>query len=164
MRWTKVFMRRVAGVDLSSITHSYEQFFRVRYGCAACGRSRAYGNQSKMIEERGCRWCGGVLKLLGKTHPDGTLVSPHESEAFIIYVRKRYAALKVNEPSYTNEQLMAELRRCFLEEDTGAARARIDWAANLAAEIDGSEAGSGNGVAGMSEAEALFAPLGALRL
>ena len=65
---------------------------------------------------------------------------------------------------------MVELRRRFREEETRKLRAPIELAAAhaaaLTAEAYGSEedGGSDDGVVGMSEADALFAPFGALRL
>jgi len=170
-RWTKVFMSRVPGMDgkdgLATIYHYYGRFLRVRYGCSRrnCRFSKAYANQSYLIEQKGCPRCGGVFRLIGKTHPDGTLVGAHESSAFVKYVQGHYGALKASNPSFSNGELMAELRRGFREEDGRSDAWAAHWASVIEAEAYGSEAEGGSGGAvGVSEDELLFAPFSGLRL
>ena len=167
--WTRVFQRRMPGMDsLSQICHNYDRFYRVRYGCTVCRYSLAYANQSYLIEQNGCRRCGGKLRLEGKAHPDGTLVGSDESEALVSFVRKHYATVKVSMAMASNEAVMAELRRQFREQDAQEGRQRRDWAATLVEEAYGSAPGRGSdrtGVSpGVSEADALFAPFDGLRL
>ena len=155
-RWAKAFEMAVPGLVVSTC-HSYDIFYKYRYGCLACGNE--FGRQSKSIdiERQRCARCHGSLKLLGTFNRDGTPAKPREPSAFAKYVKEHFAQLKIDEPRMSHKELMGELGRRFRE---GRSQGKAGQG-ELCEEIDAFEA---EAVEEDSVEAELGAPLAAIRL
>ena len=142
-KWARRFEGLYADLEITTC-HSYEIFYKFRYGClAGCGYEVGRQSKSVDVDRASCPHCGGRLQLLGAFNRDGTPFKPREPSAFAVFVKEHFSTLRAARPAATHKELMGELGKRFREAKQAAVVAgggvppRMDQTTCI--EVDGDE-------------------------